>query len=52
MLFDFKDFAGVGIIALMIFGFLIVCGLFKAAPMFMCILAMVALAVYFGNKNG
>jgi uncharacterized membrane protein YphA (DoxX/SURF4 family) len=52
MFIDFKDYAGIGIIALLILGFLMVCGLFQAAPAFMAILFMTGLAVYFGNKNG
>jgi len=52
MFIDFKDYAGIGIIASVMVGFLVVCGLFQAMPALMSLIALVALAVYFGNKNG
>lgn len=50
MFVNFKDFAGIGVIASVIVGFLVLCGMLQAAPLLFCIVAAVALAVYFGNK--
>lgn len=51
MFINFQDFAGIGVFALLITGFLMLCGLSQAAPAFMAILFMTGLAVYFGNKG-
>jgi hypothetical protein len=49
---DFKDFANIGFFALLILGFLMICGLPEGVPAFISILGMVLLALYFANKNG
>jgi hypothetical protein len=50
MFVNFKDFAGIGVFAAAITGFLVLIGLTKAAPALLAILVFIGLAVYFGNK--
>ncbi len=50
MFVNFKDFAGIGVFAMAITGFLVLLGLVKAAPLLLAIMVFFGLAVYFGNK--
>lgn len=52
MFVDFNYFANMGVLALLITLFLIVCGLKGVGTMFVAILFMTALAIYFGSKEG
>jgi hypothetical protein len=49
---DFKVFANIGFLSLIILGFLMICGLPEGGPAFISILGMVLLALYFAGKNG